>query len=736
MKKLLLHTFLLITTISGYTQQSIDGIVKNESGVGIKNASIYFTDLNLIAKTDSLGAFKLKSPIQLPVKIEVNALGYESKSLILNQQKSIIVLEKLHYHLSEVLVSIPKGKMQKQHITNVASRSMKEISYIPSNNVIEQIANIPGVDISSNGAGISKPTIRGLSGSRIVTLLNGLRIENQQWGGDHGTGITSIGIKGVEIIKGPASLLYGSDALGGIIYFSDLDFSTKTESYVKSSFETNNLGINNEVGTQFSMKKLRVNLMGSQSSQADYQLPNGTFVKSSRFKDYNFKSAIGYEFKNYNLSIRYNYLNSRIGIPGHSHEENANINDYLTATQVRENSIPAQLINNHYLLINNKFYLDNSTLTIKLGQVSNHLREFDEKVTFAAINMLLNTTNYNIQFNKSLGNSSIVIGAQGLFQRNKNLEASEQIIPSAETIDNGLFILLNKPIKAWETQFGIRYDHKSLSLKEEFKGTENGTSKSFNVVNYSLGVSKKFKSTLFRANLSSGYRAPNSSELYANGIHHGAIRYEVGNSTLESEQANQIDLSWEIQKEHLSVIINPYFNQINNYIFISPTDSFIENKKVFQYEQANNAMLFGGEFGIHYHPHFAHHLHLETSFSYTEGRFNSDSYLPLIPQPKINTLLKLEGNSKKKFKLDNISLQHLYYLPQNKLNLNETYSIDYHIVNIGCNFKLDFKWKTSLSLGVRNLLNTNYINHLSQLKELQIPNPGRNFYFGLKINIK
>jgi iron complex outermembrane receptor protein len=736
LEKLLLPFLLLIITITGSTQQSIDGVVKSESGVGIENGSIYFSDLNLIVITDSLGNFKLKSPIQLPVKIEVNALGYESKSLILDQQKSIIVLEKLHYHLNEVLVSIPKGKMQKQHITNVASRSMKEISYIPSNNIIEQIANIPGVDISSNGAGISKPNIRGLSGSRIVTLLNGLRIENQQWGGDHGTGITSVGIKGVEIIKGPASLLYGSDALGGIIYFTDLDFSNKTQGYVKSSFESNNLGINNEFGTQFSMKKLRVNLMGSQSSQADYQLPSGSFVKSSRFKDYNFKSALGYEFKNYNLSIRYNYLNSRIGIPGHSHEENANLNDYLTATQARENTIPAQLINNHYLLIDNKFYLDNSTLSIKLGQVSNHLREYDEKVTFAAINMLLNTTNYNIQYNKSLGSSSIILGAQGLFQQNKNLEASEQIIPSAQTIDNGVFILFNKPIKHWETQFGIRYDNKSLSIKEEFKGTENGSSKTFNVVNYSLGVSKKFKTTLFRANLSSGYRAPNSSELYANGIHHGAIRYEIGNSMLKSEQANQIDLSWEIQKEHLSLIINPYFNQINNYIFISPTDSVIDNKNVFQYEQANNAMLFGGEFGLHYHPHFAHHLHLETSFSYTEGRFDTDSYLPLIPQPKVNTLLKIEGSSKKKFKLDNISLQHLYYLPQNNLNLNETYSVDYHLINIGCNFKLDLKQELLIKLGVRNILNTRYINHLSQLKTLEIPNPGRNFYLGININIK
>lgn len=736
MKKLLLHIFLLTFTLSFYSQIGIRGVVKNENGVGIQNTTVYLPDLNLLINSDSLGKFELDSPIKLPVKAEVSAIGYESLSLILKESNIFIELHKLHFHLQEVLVSIPHGKMQRQHITNVASKTMKELSYIPSNNIIEKIANIPGVDITGNGAGISKPNIRGLSGSRIVTLLNGLRIDNQQWGADHGTGVTSLGIKGVEIIKGPASLLYGSDALGGIVYFSDFDFSTKTQSYLKSSFESNNMGINNEIGTQFSKNKLRVNLMASQSSQADYQIPNQSYVKGSRFKDLNFKTAVGYEFKNYNLSIRYNYLQSRIGIPGHTHSDNATIEDFLTDSQSRENTIPAQVINNHYLLIDNQFYLGESTLSVKLGQVSNHLREFDEKVTFEAINLLLNTTNYNIQFNKPLKNSSIVIGAQGLFQENKNLESEEQIIPDAHTIDNGIFFLYNKPLKSWDTQLGVRYDNKLLAIKDDFKGTESGSKTTYNVINYSLGISRKIKSSLFRANISSGYRAPNSSELYANGIHHGAIRYELGNSSLQSEQANQIDLSWELQKEHLSLIINPYFNRINNYIFLSPTDSVINDKPVFQYLQANNAILFGGEFGVHYHPHFAHQFHFETSFAYTEGRFDENSYLPLIPQPKVNTLLKIEGDSQKKFRLEDISLQHIYYLPQNKLNLNETYSVDYHVINIGCNLKLDLKQELFIKLGVRNVLNTTYINHLSQLKPLEIPNPGRNFYIGLNINIK
>lgn len=710
-------------------------IIDKESKEGISNVSLYFIDLNLTLNADNEGLLKLDSSITLPKEVEVKAKGYETKFTILKNNVRVIELEKLHYHLDEVIVSVPNSRMKRQHIINVESRKMEQINYIPSSNIIEQISNIPGVETTGNGAGISKPTIRGLSGSRIVTLLNGLRIENQQWGADHGTGITNIGIKSVEVIKGPASLLYGSDALGGIIYFTDEDYSIDPTAYVKSSFESNNLGINSEVGAKFSHKNLRVNVFGSQSSQADYQLPSGDYVKNARFSNQNFKTAIGYQKKNYNLNLKYNYLSGRVGIPGHTHSANATLNDFLTTSQSRAKTIPAQVINNHYFLLDNKFYFNKNTLVFKLGHVINHLKEFDEKITFPAINLLLNTTNYNIQYNIPYKRSSLVIGSQGMLQNNSNETAIEQIIPDATSLESGVFALYNHSFKKIDFQAGARYDFKHLQLNKAFKGTENGVQKQFNSVNYSIGASHENKGAVYRINLSSGYRAPNTSELYSNGVHHAALRYELGNLNLESEQANQFDLSWELNKEHLSLIINPYFSIINNYIYISPLDSMIDSKNVYEYQQANQATFFGGEIGLHYHPHFAHQIHFETNFSYTEGRLSEDAYLPLIPQPKLNSLIKLEGKKIGKIALNNISLQHQYFLPQNNIALNESSSIDYHLINIGAQFDLNIKWESELNFGVRNLLNEEYINHLSQLKYLGINNPGRNIYIGLKINI-
>lgn len=733
-----LFTF-IITLFSSFLifgQTTVCTIVDKESQSGISSSSIYMLDLSLTLYANENGDVSIDSTITLPQEVEVKALGYKSEIITLTKNTTKVELEALHYHLEEVIVSVPNSQLQRQHIINVEARKMEQLSYIPSSDIVEQISNIPGVETTGNGAGISKPTIRGLSGSRIVTLLNGLRIENQQWGADHGTGITNIGIKGVEIIKGPASLLYGSDALGGIIYFTDQDYSIKPESYIKSSFESNNLGINSEVGTKFSLKNLRVNIFGSQSSQADYQIPSGEFVKNARFSNYNFKTAIGYQKKNYNLNLKYNYLSGRVGIPGHTHSANATLKDFLSTSQSRATTIPAQVINNHYLLLDNKFYFNKNTLSMKVGHVINHLQEYDEKVTFPAINLLLNTTNYNIQYSIPAEKSGIVIGVQGMLQDNSNERASEQIIPDATSFENGLFALYNRSIKKLEFQAGIRYDFKHLQLNNDFKGTENGTQKQFNSINYSTGFAYENKSNVYRLNLSSGYRAPNTSELYSNGVHHAALRYELGNTNLQSEQANQVDLSWELSKEHLSIIINPYFSLINNYIYISPLDSMIDNKNVYEYQQANKATLFGGELGVHYHPHFAHQIHFETNFSYTEGRLSEDAFLPLIPQPKLNSLIKYEGKREGKIALNNISLQHQYFLPQNNIGLNESASIDYHLVHIGVHLDLNFKWQSQLNFGVRNLFNEAYINHLSQLKYLGINNPGRNIYIGLKINIK
>lgn len=242
--------------------------------------------------------------------------------------------------------------------------------------------------------------------------------------------------------------------------------------------------------------------------------------------------------------------------------------------------------------------------------------------------------------------------------------------------------------------------------------------------------------TTFRANISSGFRAPNTSELLSNGVHEGTNRFEIGNPNLKSENATQIDLTFDYQNEHLSFSINTFYNAIQNFIFLSPVDTIIDNVPVFEYLQSR-AKLFGGEIGIHYHPHSIHWLHFESNLSTVFGEDKDKDPLPLIPATRLNSTLKAEFSQKGKLKIKDAFIQHIYKFRQNRTSLFETPTEDYHLLNFGLNFEISTKNQPiEMTVGIKNLLNTKYIDHLSRFKPMGIPNQGMNFYIGLKVKFE
>jgi iron complex outermembrane receptor protein len=297
-----------------------------------------------------------------------------------------------------------------------------------------------------------------------------------------------------------------------------------------------------------------------------------------------------------------------------------------------------------------------------------------------------------------------------------------------------VYTLFQTEYKGWELQTGFRFDNRQVQSLTLFNGNAPFTS-SYNGYNYSAGAAKRVNKFMFRANVSSGFRPPHLSELLSNGVHHGTLRFEVGDINLKSEQATQFDISGEYSSDHIRFVLNPFYNIIQNYIYITPQNLTINNYPVFNYEQTESAQLMGGDVGVHYHPHFAHQLHFEHTISYIHAQDDAGLALPLIPQTRFNSILRFEFNSKKKFQVENVSLQHLYFLPQNNVVSYESTSPSYQLIHVGANFKLDYKNPLFIKVGVRNLLNENYIDHLSRLKNIGLEAPGRNIYISLKMNI-
>jgi len=737
-KNLLFIFFTLFVFHYGNAQNIKGSILDLNSGEGLPFAKIYCIETQNGAIADSNGNWELENVINNQMTLQISASEYESKMIeVDNPNTDIIVeLELAHIHLDEVIISTSDSKLQRYSTFPIDSRKIADLNKIENTNLVDALSNMPGIYNQSTGNGIAKPVIRGLSGMRVLTSLNGLRIENQQWGADHGFALFNLGIDRVEVIKGPSSLIYGADALGGVIYVGDEPYANANESEFKmsSKFETNSLATVNNISYKSSKNKLRFAVYGGYFNRADYGIPGNQFVTNSKNSGGSVKTAIGYNKKNWITNFRYQLLYFQNGLPGHTHDANPDVSSFLNDNQSRSYNIPAQKITNHLAQWENKIYFKNDELVAQLGFTSNELKEYGEKVSVAGIDMTLQNYSYNLrwkhQFNKHF---ELVSGSQGMFQSNTNGRYAEEVlVPNADFVDLGAFSLLKGTFNIWNIQAGARYDQRSVTTLESV----DPFAKTFSGVNYSAGISRSSKNFTTRLNASSGFRPPHVSELLANGVHHATMQYLIGDVNLDSERANQIDFYFGSHFDHLEIVINPFINQINNFVFKDPTGNTDSTSglPLFNIKQTD-ALLSGGDIAIHYHPHIAHWLHLESNFSLLSAQDISNNSLPFTPQNRINNIVKVDFNSDKNLKINSLSAQYVYFFEQNKVAIYEQTSDAYQLINLGCNGSLLTKHKIDFSFGVNNLLNAKYIDHLSRLKPYEIANPGRNFYIKLNFMI-
>ncbi len=735
---------LVLTSFARLYSQEYQGIVVDkENGSPVPYASIWIVDLNTGVSCNSQGRFLLDFSLPQTMHIKVSAVGYTSaiSSISKNDTNQIVlVLSPSHIELQEMEISTTTGILQNYSITNVESKTLEELTTINTTTLGQSLGNISGVYNNSTGNGINKPVIRGMSGMRVSTYLNGLKIENQQWGGDHGIGVDALGIEKVEVIKGASSLLYGSDALGGVIYLHEEEYaeSNMFEAGINSQFEVNSMGITNGFHMKIAKKNIRFNLFGNQTSQADYQVPNGDFVFNSRFKGQGIKAALGMNKNNWVGNIRYTFVSNELGIPGHTHDSVPSKEDLFKPTSSRKKTLPLQVNSSHFLSTDHKLYFNKSELKFTLGLVSNNLEEFDEKVTIPGIAMKLNTFSFNGLWSiTSWKKHKILIGAQGNIQTNKNNKKAEEILlQDLRSNSTGVFGMIHsKWNQQLETQFGIRADRNEFEIASNSL-QDPGLTLNYQSLTYSAGLSYKKNKHAYRINISSGYRPPHPIESLANGVHHSSRRFEIGSLSLQPEFANQLDLSYEFNNEHIGLLLNPYVSVIQHYVYLNYTDSLIDNYPVVNYAQNELTYFYGGEVTLHYHPHFLHNLHIETHYTYLFAEDAQGKAISQIPQPRLMGLLTYDIESKSNLIPSSLALQATLFGSQQRVIENEIYSDQYNLLDLGASWKIaSTKLKGHLKIGARNITNTNYINHLSELKPLGIQNPGRNFYISLNLKI-
>jgi len=741
MNKILLSLFFVITLFNVYPQTQ--GVVLSSNNIPMRDVNVYFADENVLIYTNEEGVFSVDKGIPNNTYIHFFKHGYASK--LIKYQNNIelkIILDKLHIDLDEVGVAESFNELGNSKLTNIEK---KALSFLKSNSMLESITQLGGLDMISSGLGIQKVVVRGLSGMRVVTYLNGMQINNQQWANDHGIGFTDLGLAEVELIKGASALKYGSEAIGGLLYFKDYPFvsSKKIKGFVATKFNNSSYLSSSQFGIKWGQKNFYFTLFGQHSISSDYRLPNNWYLLNSRFKQNAIKFSVAYKHGNWQNIFRYQLHQEVPGIPAHSHtldpfnESLMKITNSDVDFSTDYNSIsPKQVVNNQLYVYESTYMIDRLKLHLYTGHFINNLQEW-EKQTRPDFDLDLSNTQISPSVRYSINNLTLNLGSQITMLNNKN-KIDGRLVPDASSLNMGPYVILDYEQDNYGFNSGVRYDYKNLKVDDQSGQFEENINydKDFSNTSFSTGVYYKFIDHVLRFTYSEAYRVPHFSELFSQGVHHGTNRYEIGDDQLSIESANQFELKYQWTNEHLGIVLNPFAQYISDFISIEPSGENIDGYKVYNYLQYVKVEIKGVEMNLHYHPHQLHNLHLEQSYSFLHTKNEDDKYgLALVPANSIKTKILFDFNKYEKmlkYKLDYISIYHTYKFKQDTYAEYEYETSSYYVMNLQLGLKFSKKFNSTFSLN--NLLNEEYTPHISRLRGVAggVPNPGRFFSMNLK----
>lgn len=764
-------------------------VTDSKTGESLAGAYIYFTDDKIGTTSDGNGFYMLTNIPPGHHVVEVSFTGYstlvEHLEINADMQKDFALSTRIVENQGVVVTGVSGATSIRKAPVPITSIRKATLLQTASGNIIDALSHVPGVSQLSTGPAISKPVIRGLGANRVVTVNDGIRQEGQQWGDEHGIEIDEMSVSKVEILKGPASLMYGSDALAGVVNF--ITNVTAPEGTIRanwlSNYQTNNGLLANNVSIAGNKNGFNWNLYGSHKSAGDYKNKYDGRVLNSRFNEKNIGGYLGI-----NRGWGYSHLifsgfNQRLGLVEGDRDDatgkfllNAGTPLERIATdddlESRKLFIPNQHVQHYKLVSDNNFALGKSRLKLNLGYQNNLRKEFGnaEDPEEQELFFDLKTFNYNLQWQlPEMKEWHTSIGLNGMQQKNLN-KGAEVLIPEYNLFDFGAFVYFQRFYKMGTMSGGLRFDNRSVDSKSFFEGTEEkfkAFTRNFSNISGSIGVSYEPEDQVtVKANIARGFRAPTLAELASNGTHEGTNRYEYGSNDLSSETSLQLDGGIDLDYEHFSLGLSAFYNRINDFIFyrklesVNGGDSLVnvdgEDIRAFVFNQ-HDAKLAGLEFTLDIHPHPIHWLHFENNFSFVRGRFDqlidgfkpgSDN-LPLIPAPRWNSELRAD------FKKAGKSIRNFYARVEGDKTFKqdlffsgfdtETATNGYFLLNAGLG--ADFtnaKKKTifSLHIGVMNIGNMAWQNHLSRLKytvenmftgRTGVFNAGRNF--SVKLNV-
>ena len=802
--------FLLLIPFLSRAQTPLRGQVLDAQGRPVPFASVAVPALTQGATADENGRFMLPGLPAGPQRLQVSAVGFApvTPTVTLPTAKPLIIrITAEGKTLNEVVVTgVGRATEIRRSPVPIAAMSGKEIRLNANSNAIDAaVRSIPGLSAVTSGPNISKPFIRGLGYNRVLTMFNGLRQEGQQWGDEHGIEVDGYGVDRVEVVKGPASLLYGSDAVAGVVNLLPAlpkGPDGKLQGEALAEYQGVNGLFGNSLAFNYQKNGFQTSLRGSRRQAHDYRNPVDGLVYNTGFREVQVTGMVGVQQKWGGAHLWLTAYDDRQEIPDGSRDSlsrrftrqvfEADKDDIKNRPLVSEHELKSygisdlsQRIRHYRAFGTTEVRFGPGELRALLGVQQNHRQEFNHPTNAdqPGLDLQLTTVNYQARYLfDAIKGYEFTVGANGMSQDNRHLNATDFPIPPYKLFDLGGFGLVKKTFGGLELTGGLRYDTRHVHWNDFYVGPNPATGfdhatgpdaphkdlqfvafrRTFTGVSASLGGSYAVGEHLvLRANVARGYRAPNVPEIGSNGLDPGAHIIYLGNRSFVPEFNVQEDIGILYKTPDFEGSAEAFYNHVNNFIYQArqydasgqPLRDPVGNS-TYQFEQAQ-ADLCGGEVALNLHPTALPWVSLRTGAALVIGlnqnpelrRTVGDAgrYLPLIPAPSSRTELRFTAPERAssmltasylRFTLDATATQSRFYAVDGA----ETRTPGYVLTGVGVGTSLRTKSgreAVQLVLQGDNLFNVAYQAHLNRLKyfeyytaspngRLGIFNPGRN----------
>ena len=774
---------------------SLSGKVTDlHDGSLLSGATLVFNEIDKTAQTDLDGRYDISNLCKGQYSIKLIHPSCESTTFKININGNTNRDFKLEHHIEELNEIIVKGNPygdqgKSTYENKVSTETLEQYS---TGSLGDALNSLSGISSLNKGNGIVKPIINGLHSSRIIMINNGVRMQDQEWGKEHAPNIDINAIERLTVIKNASALQYGGDAMGGIIIAEGFKVPVKDTLYGKTMISAGSNGRGGGITSKLT-KSYKNGVYGTVQGTmkrfgdveaADYVMSNtGLYEKDMSLR-------MGLNRFNYGIEGYYAYFNTELGILRSSHAHSAgdqirSINSNIPLV-VRDFTYdinyPKQDVTHQLARIKGfKKFIGYGKLNFQYDFQNNRRFEYDIRVGSdrdkPALDLELKTHTILVDYITDYEFLNFKTGIMGRFQDNfANPDTGvRRLIPDYEKYDFGIYSVADYKLNDnWQFEAGVRFDYIYMDVYKFYKKTlweqrgydilfpdlvvdEFGfqvltnPELEFNNFSGTIGLTHKLSDkSKFFLNHAIASRAPNPSELFSEGLHHAIARIEIGDLRFKSEVGHKTSLTYEYLGKNLNFSINPFINNIEDFILIEPVElveTIRGNFPSWEYRQTN-AQLFGVDVDASLKINDL--LSLNHQLSIVKG-YDKDRDLPLINMPPISTKNEISYNNKNLNNLK-INLESEFVFAQNEYPDNNfeiflpftqtTELLDvstppdaYHLINL--NSSIDFKVteNSSLTVGLRvtNLFNTSYRNYLNLLR-FYSDDLGRNFLLNLKFN--